>query len=171
MEINGILHTNEESVIRVLRQGYLESFNLRGKIYNKALVLSDRRIYQTGRTYEFINGLPRSCKGYKIVDLDKITGLASKTIDSMIHLLFAALAGLIMFINNKMLTNKFPELDIVFIVIILVSCIRYFFIKRKYIHIYFSGGSMVADVSGHSKEVINDFLKDITIAKETFLQY
>jgi hypothetical protein len=168
--------SRREEFIAILGQDFFATVLADDDFNASALVLSDRRLYQVGNVYEprfrlLDRGL-RAGRGRKIVNLEDITGTASKeyprSIAGYVMMSFGALA-----IALGLMSDVRQSTVIMLIIgtpIILLGLYLSLQPRRKYLVIEYPEGKIIQPIKFASGSEVSLFQGLITIGKDKILE-
>jgi hypothetical protein len=154
MEYNykNLFASQKEKFVAILGQDYYSSLLVEEDLSDSAVIVSDMRVYQIGRLYEFgfrgHNGTLRKSRGKKAINLEDITGASSKEV-------FKPAAGLsmiafgILAVVLGLLSDVMQSTIIMLVFGTAVIAAGIFLItrsKRRYLVVEYRGGNMVLPV-------------------------
>lgn len=154
MEYNykNLFASQKEKFIAILGRDYYSSLLVEEDLSDSAVIVSDRRVYQIGRLYEFgfrgHNGMLRKSRGKKTVNLEDVTGAISREVikpaagSSVIAFgILAVVLGLLSdVLQSAIIMLVFGTAVIVTGVILIIRS------KKRYLVVEYRGGNMVLPV-------------------------
>ncbi|MGE5457899.1 MAG: hypothetical protein ACM3RX_06055 [Methanococcaceae archaeon] len=156
-----LFHSTEEEFIDVLGRGYLAAIIADTDLSKTALVLSSKRLYQTGKIYELEGGL-KAHEGKKIVDLEDVTGVNQKTITRpLLPVTFFIIGFVCIF-----LASLTPNLVIIGFIMWIIAIITVFGTREQFFQVSYAGGQILAPLNFYSKQDLERFQKSIFLAKD-----
>jgi len=154
MEYNykNLFASQKEKFIAILGQDYYSSLLVEEDLSDSAVIISDKRVYQIGRLYEFgfrgHNGTLRKSRGKKSINLEDVTCATSREVlkpaagSSIIALgILAAILGLLSDVRQSTIIML-----VIGAVIIAAGVFLIIRSKRRYLIVEYHGGNMVLPV-------------------------
>lgn len=180
----------KEKLVTSLGNTYIQNFLNNGSVRNGFSVVSDKRVYFQGTTYELVtknNGKKKAIKTKKsrTVDLKDVTGTGydsySNVLAKILAFVFFAI-GIIFFslpmsANADHMNNLSTE-DVIGIISALIVCLIPGFVflavflksRVNLIAIQFAGGEIAFDINWFSEMEIEDFQKQLRLAKDKAIE-
>lgn len=136
-------------------------------------IVTDKRVYCFGKTYESINGKIKSAKGRKVIDIADITGTSIiKTRN-----IWVLLIGLILILISAMFTLMAIFIDhrgdmifsaaCITILISIIVVLAYKMLRKNYISIEYAGGGIRLQTYMESEASIENFQNTIIQLKDS----
>ncbi|MGE5348893.1 MAG: hypothetical protein ACM3NP_06425 [Actinomycetota bacterium] len=167
--------SQHEKFTAILGQDYFSSLLVDDDLSDSAVIISDKRVYQVGRLYEYRSGLRgggiRVTRGKKIVSLPDITGTACKEVSRPLAgsslILFGVLAATLGLLSDVR-QSTWIMLGIAAVAIAggIWLIIK---LKRRYLVIEYAGGSMAQPVKFITDSELNLFQGIIADEKEKLM--
>ena len=157
-----------ERLISTLGNSYIQNFISNGILSKGFSFITDKRVYIQGKSYNvFYNnsGNPKIVKNSRsqIVDLKDVTGTEIKHYNPIHYLIIAIVFFIFLLI---LLSIGFSEFKIYIIPIILAYVFLYFKNKISLISIQYAGGEIAFDIRWFSQNEIDNFQKQLRLAKD-----
>lgn len=157
-----------ERLISTLGNSYIQNFISNGILSKGFSFITDKRVYFQGKSYNvFYNnsGNPKIFKNSRsqIVDLKDVTGTEIKHYNPIHYLIIAIVFFIFLLI---LLSIGFSEFKIYIIPIILAYVFLYFKNKISLISIQYAGGEIAFDIRWFSQNEIDNFQKQLRLAKD-----
>jgi hypothetical protein len=154
MEYNykNLFASQKEKFIAILGKDYYSSLLVEEDLSDSAVIISDRRVYQIGRLYEFgfrgHNGSLRRSSGKKTVNLEDVTAATSREVikpaagSSVIALgVLAVILGLLSDVLQSTIIMR-----VIGAVILAAGIFLILHSRRRYLIVEYRGGNMVLPV-------------------------
>ena len=159
-----------ERLISTLGNSYIQNFISTGILSKGFSFITDKRVYFQGKSYNvFYNnsGNPKIVKNSRsqIVDLKDVTGTEIKHYNP-IHYLIIAIVFFIGLIFTLSFGRNFYIFGYYIIPIILAYVFLYFKNKISLISIQYAGGEIAFDIRWFSQNEIDNFQKQLRLAKD-----
>lgn len=159
-----------ERLISILGNSYIQNFISTGILSKGFSFITDKRVYFQGKSYNvFYNnsGNPKIVKNSRsqIVDLKDVTGTEIKHFNP-IHYLIIAIIFFIGLIFTLSFGRNFYIYGYYIIPIILAYVFLYFKNKISLISIQYAGGEIAFDIRWFSQNEIDNFQKQLRLAKD-----
>ena len=153
-----------ERLISTLGNSYIQNFISTGILSKGFSFITDKRVYFQGKSYNVFynnNGNPKIVKNSRsqIVDLKDVTGTEIKHYNP-IHYLIIAIVFTLSFGRNFYIFGYY------IIPIILAYVFLYFKNKISLISIQYAGGEIAFDIRWFSQNEIDNFQKQLRLAKD-----
>lgn len=158
----------------VLGGGYLQNFISSGSIGKGFCEVTDKRVYFKGKCLKKAGNSYKSTKEERIVDLKDITGTGfTKTrsfvafvlmIISIVWAIFLIMMGAIAGVSENAIIEFLACVFSPFVVTVVI----YFVYNIRIFEISFSGGKIAFKASNYSEAEIQQFQKDLRLAKDKF---
>lgn len=192
-KISQLFMSQNERFVAVLGKKHSEKYLEKGKCREGFAIISDKRLYSFGRSYDIGNNLfgkkrVRENKQSKTIDLKDITGTGEGSYRSMrwfmigILYLILTIASLIAGITVATKQNGLTEEAYNTIIVIMIGIIPVlFFFMILYFIIYlvskihvlavqYNGSEMGFDMAYFTSEEVNDFQRKLRIAKDKVIE-
>ena len=141
-------HDPDEKVMAVLGQGYVAGIISAGGFSKSVMVLTDRRLYTSGKVFgKGSNNVISSVKGKQVVDVRNISSTGFQEV-SKTELLWKGIITLPLF-----------GMGIIFLVLYFLSRTRYFFVE-------YSGGAVGTNCKWHSPSELEEFQRKLFEVKD-----
>lgn len=168
----GEFGTPDEELIMKIGSGYAENFMSGAGLVNNAALLTNKRVYYSGKCYASFGIGVKRCKAVQSVDLKDITGTGIYSVFNVAMLVIGivlALASLVMFIVFPLsygLYFKLPPMviGILFIAISLLTA-------RTMLRIDYAGGYIALNMRKFSRAECTAFQKAVLAAKDNITSY
>lgn len=159
-----------ERLISTLGNSYIQNFISTGILSKGFSFITDKRVYFQGKSYNvFYNnsGNPKIVKNSRsqIVDLKDVTGTEIKHYNP-IHYLILAIVFFIGLIFTLSFGRNFYVFSYYIIPIVLAYVFLYFKNKISLISIQYAGGEIAFDIRWFSQNEIDNFQKQLRLAKD-----
>ena len=159
-----------ERLISTLGNSYIQNFISTGFLSKGFSFITDKRVYFQGKSYNvFYNnsGNPKIVKNSRsqIVDLKDVTGTEIKHYNP-IHYLILAIVFFIGLIFTLSFGRNFYVFSYYIIPIVLAYVFLYFKNKISLIAIQYAGGEIAFDIRWFSQNEIDNFQKQLRLAKD-----
>ena len=159
-----------ERLISTLGNSYIQNFISTGILSKGFSFITDKRVYFQGKSYNVFynnNGNPKIVKNSRsqIVDLKDVTGTEIKHYNP-IHYLIIAIVFFIGLIFTLSFGRNFYIFGYYIIPIILAYVFLYFKNKISLISIQYAGGEIAFDIRWFSQNEIDNFQKQLRLAKD-----
>lgn len=159
-----------ERLISTLGNSYIQNFISTGFLSKGFSFITDKRVYFQGKSYNvFYNnsGNPKIVKNSRsqIVDLKDVTGTEIKHYNP-IHYLILAIVFFIGLIFTLSFGRNFYVFSYYIIPIVLAYVFLYFKNKISLISIQYAGGEIAFDIRWFSQNEIDNFQKQLRLAKD-----
>ena len=173
--MSSIYVDSNETQQAVLGGGYLQNFISSGSVEKGFCEVTDKRVYFKGKCYYKTGNNYKSSKEERIIDLKDITGtgfvISKFWVLKFTTILFAILAILmtILGVISQPETNL-PNIMIYFgaHVVCVVLFVLYLGLKQRLFEISFAGGKIAFKASNYSETEIQQFQKDLRLAKDRY---
>ena len=165
INIEKIVYDPSEAHMGTLGINYLQSFLDSGILSKTVLILTDKRLYQKGESYEKNNKNGYSkINTQKVVDLKDITGTSFVEYDPFILKISA-----IILIISSLMFFYFGENEVAFfmIAVSIYSLIMYKINLKRFFVVEYAGGAIYTDSSLYNEAEINEFQKLISNLKDS----
>ncbi|MDZ7633818.1 MAG: zinc ribbon domain-containing protein [Bacteroidales bacterium] len=164
--------SQHEKFIAILGQDYFSSLLVDDDLSDSAIIISDRRVYQVGKLYEYgrriHGGGLRVSRGKKTVSLQDVTGTMSKEVTQPLPGSSLVVFGIIA--ATLGLLSGVKQSTIIMVVIAAVSVAAGIFLimrlRKRYLVIEYAGGSMAQPVKFITDTELNLFQGIIMVEKE-----
>ncbi|WP_080837052.1 SHOCT domain-containing protein [Cohnella massiliensis] len=165
-----------ERYISSLGNGYLINFLVDGVITSGFSMISNKRVYFKGKCFYKEKGKLKRSFEERIVDLKDVTGTGYTRVNPM-YLLISAGVTLLAAIS-MIIVNANLDQDNIRLFFITLSCLvatsvaltMYILKRTNLFEISFAGGKIAFDIKLYDKSEIDDFQKQIRIAKDSILE-
>ena len=165
-----------ERLVGVLGRDYLESYLAGDGLKRGFIAVSDRRVYQKGRSYVVRSGRTRQLrtKGSTVVDLADITGTRIISAADMFRLvlsvfLFVAAVGVLLFALFMGEAELFYYIAGGLALLSLLSLMGHFLSRRSLVTIMFGSGGISFDRKWFRKEEFYEFQRQLYNAKDKLI--
>ncbi len=159
-----IVFDNNEKIISVLGNNFLQTFISTGTLGKGFALLSDKRIYFKGKCLTRVGSRWITSKEERAVNIEDITGTGF-TLISQIYLLplaaFFILSGMSMMLDE----DTIPLGVILFFLSILCIC-TYFITKKTIFEINYPGGGIAFNLKLIKKTEAKEFQKKVMLMKD-----
>ena len=192
-KISQLFMSQNERLVAVLGKDYYEKYLEKGKCPEAFAIISDKRLYSFGRSYDIGTNLfgkktVREKKQSKTIDLKDITGTWEGSyrpicwlMVGIIHLILiiiiaGIIAGMILAVEQGALTEAAYTVIIMsgFIPVLLFFMIIYIIIyivsKIRVLAVQYNGSEMGFDMAYFTTEEIDDFQRNLRIAKDKVIE-
>lgn len=147
--ITRMLYEDDEEVVGILGEGYLENILGGGNVSRSTMILSNKRVYQKGKRYFIEDGEWNTKKGTKVLSVDDVVGTS-----------FTSKTGYKKILLYSVLTAS-PFVILIPIISPIVGVIFYytykkFFVKRLFT-VEYSGGAIGVDIEWYDEEEVEYF--------------
>lgn len=180
----------KEKLVTTLGNTYIQNFLNDGSVRNGFSVVSDKRVYFQGKTYELVtknNGRKKVIKTKKsrTVDLKDVTGTGydsySNVLAKILAFVFFAFGTIFFSLSMNAIADRMNNLsteDVIGIIFMLIVCLipgvvflAVFLQSRvNLIAIQFAGGEIAFDINWFSEMEIEDFQKQLRLAKDKAIE-
>lgn len=180
----------KEKLVTTLGNTYIQNFLNNGSVRNGFSVVSDKRVYFQGKTYELVtknNGRKKVIKTKKsrTVDLKDVTGTGydsySNVLAKILAFVFFAIGTIFFSLSMSAVadrTNNLSTEDVIGIIFMLIVCLipgvvfLVVFLQSRVnlIAIQFAGGEIAFDINWFSEMEIEDFQKQLRLAKDKAIE-
>ena len=165
---------SNEKQVAVLGGGYLQNYIATGSFEDTFCVVTDKRVYFTGKCFYKYGNSYKSSTERKIVDLKDITGTGFVVLRYWwlkIMAIMCVVIGIIiyLFFSEKEISQfESYQSGTWFVVIIcgLLFGILYFLLKQRLFEISYAGGVISFKASGYSEAEMQSFHKELRKAKD-----
>lgn len=137
-----ILIDNDEEIYAELGTGYIKNIVTGGDFYSVKAVLTQKRLYLSGKTYIISKNILMELSESKIINVEDITGTGFVYFNNA---MFISIAMLLIF-GGFLLCGYVMTLAIIMFVASAVFFINYFLTRKSLFKIEYSGGSIGFDV-------------------------
>ncbi len=193
-----IFHDPREQVRAVLGQDYLTSVLQGGNLSKSIMILTDKRIYQRGKIFEFTTqGHLVSSAGERVVNIRDVTGTSFKEKNFPLILIGAvafiilAMFSFIRAFNTLKHLNPGKSaviyigpsasvwkgmfmgevLQSIFLLIIAGTCFLFYFLRRKrFFIVEYPGGAIATDARWYSQEEMREFMRALSFVKDQIIE-
>ena len=163
----------KERLLGVLGNSYLKSFLANGSVSKGVAVLTDKRVYFAGTSYEMKGSISKAIKVKKsaIADLCDITGTEIVYKGNIIPLIIAILSILGVLLGIDSLIDDYDEQFgwMVLILSLLTGIISFYTYLKKRVHtinINYGGGGISYDLSWYRSGEVDQFRRALHLAKD-----
>ena len=188
----------KEKLVTTLGNTYIQNYLHSGMIRNGFAIVSDKRVYFQGKSYNIVykgNGKPKAIKSTRsqIIDLKDVTGTGFKRTSNIGWLISAFIVPIIMFFlltTIGLLTfrdytynystygketngNDYSTLVLVLLlplIFFIVAIAKYLISRLTLISIQFAGGEIAFDITWFSQKEIADFQRQLRLAKDKAIE-
>lgn len=180
----------KEKLVTTLGNTYIQNFLNDGSVRNGFSVVSDKRVYFQGKTYELVtknNGRKKVIKTKKsrTVDLKDVTGTGydsySNVLAKILAFVFFTFGTIFFSLSMSAIADRMNNLsteDVIGIIFMLIVCLipgvvflAVFLQSRvNLIAIQFAGGEIAFDINWFSEMEIEDFQKQLRLAKDKAIE-
>ena len=186
-KISQLFMSQNERLVAVLGKDYSEKYLEKGKCPEAFAIISDKRLYSFGRSYDIGTNLfgkktVRENKQSKTIDLKDITGTWEGSyrpicwlMVGIIHLILVIagiIAGMILAVEQDTPTEALIMFG--FIPVLLFFMIIYIIIhivsKIRVLAVQYNGSEMGFDMAYFTTEEIDDFQRNLRIAKDKVIE-
>ena len=156
-----------------------ESLNVVNTFSKTFGIVTNKRVYSYGKTYEVINGKLRSTKGRKVVNIEDVTGTsiikARKTGLLIVTILSFIVALFFFVLSSEHLSSRWDhaleneEFIICLLFTLVASCflIAFYMKRENYISIEYAGGGIRLQTYMETDESIQNFQNTILSLKDS----
>ncbi len=185
--IKRLFMSQNERFVAVLGKDYSEKYLENGKCPEEFAIISDKRLYSFGRSYDIGTNLfgkktVRENKQSKTIDLKDITGTGEEAyrpsrwlVLGIIHLILiivGLIGGMIIDVMQEAAEEVYTITGI--IVVLFFFMIVYFIIhirsKIRILAVQYNGSEMGFDMAYFTMEEIDDFQRNLRIAKDKTIE-
>lgn len=132
----------DERIIAKLGNGYFKNIITTGDVSKVNAILTKKRLYLSGKSYEISKGILTSYKVSKVINIEDITGTGFIYVSNIRLILFSIL----FFIAALITINSLSGLAIIFLLIALALFTAFFITQKSIFKIEYAGGSIGFDV-------------------------
>jgi hypothetical protein len=167
-------HDPSEQLRGVLGQNYITTIISEKRVERSLMILTDKRLYQTGKIYERgVGGNFISTAGKKTVAVRDITGTTFREENAVLWLIygiFTVLGSFFCFLAAA--KSSYRDQTIVFIIALSVlgvgvgSILIYFIKRRRWFIIEYAGGAVATLCKWYSTDEVEEFQKKISLEKD-----
>lgn len=169
---SNLFASTSEEFKAILGQDFFASILIYNDISGSAIILSDKRVYQVGKVYEFgINGQRgrlRVSSGKKIVNLEDVTGTTSKELSKPLAGYLVMAAGFLI-VALGLVPDQQEAAVIMFLtgsLIAIIGIVLSILIKKKYFIVEYAGGGFALPVKFVSRTEMDLFQGILSIEKD-----
>lgn len=154
MEYNykNLFASQKEKFVAILGKDYYSSLLVEEDLSDSAVIISDKRVYQIGRLYEFgfrgHNGSLRKSQGKKTVNLEDVTGATSREVVKPVAGSSVIVLGILAIVLG-LLSDVLQSTIIMLVAGTVVTAAGVFLIirsRRRYLVVEYRGGNIVLPV-------------------------
>ncbi len=162
-----LFNSRDEEFRAVLGTDVISSILAGTNISKTALVLSSRRLYQTGTIFEFSANTKtaRKYEGKKVVDIEDITGVSTKMTRKLLPTYITWGVAIIVSLIGMISENT--NVTVYGVILFLIGVIFSFVSKESLVIIEYSGGHLAFPQKFFSKDEIATFQKQIFNEKDS----
>jgi len=154
MEYNykNLFASQKEKFIAILGQDYYSSLLVEEDLSDSAVIISDKRVYQIGRLYEFgfrgHSGSLRRSRGKKTINLEDVTGATSREVIKPVAGSLIIALGILAVVLG-LLSDVLQSTIIMVVLGTVIIAAGVFLVlrsRRRYLVVEYRGGNMVLPV-------------------------
>lgn len=172
-KFNKLFSEPAEQYIASIGNGYIVNFLSGSGFESGFAAISNKRVYFRGKCYYLENGKVKRNFEERVVDLKDVTGTGYTRVDPL-YLVAFSFISLLVTILSLIQTESMQTWRVFLLIIALASyfffLLRYFLNRRDYFEIAFAGGRIAFDINLYAKSEIDDFQKQLRIAKDNVVE-
>lgn len=186
-KISQLFMSQNERLVAVLGKDYYEKYLETGKCPEAFAIISDKRLYSFGRSYDIGTNLfgkktVRENKQSKTIDLKDITGTWEGSyrpicwlMVGIIHLILiiaGIIAGMILAVEQDTPTEALIMFGLITVLLffMIIYIIIYIVSKIRVLAVQYNGSEMGFDMAYFTTEEIDDFQRNLRIAKDKVIE-
>jgi hypothetical protein len=169
-----LFHSKDEEFIAMIGKGYLSSIIAGDDFSKTAVILSNKRIYQTGKIFEFNseNNALEITSGKKVINIEDVSGTSYRTL-TYPALLYIGIFLLVFCL--VMAFGVFKDADDAFkiitfcvgLVLAILFTVMYAIKSEQYFLIEYNGGTMGIPTKFYNEAELNEFQQIISAEKDS----
>jgi hypothetical protein len=168
---NNYFHNPSEKTLGILGQSYIDSVIFTGDFSKAIMILTDRRVYVSGKSFQKIGNKLVSIATKQAVNIEDVTGTSIWEVNNtgtlvgsiILIILGIVLAILLATLNGDVTMGLF---GLYFVVLGFILLIIYFARQRRCFFVEYAGGSLGADCKFFDWQEIEEFQKKISLIKD-----
>lgn len=171
----------KEQFVCALGNGYIQNFLANGSVGNGFAVVSDKRVYFKGKTYDVVGKKLRATNESRTVDLKDVTGTGVRAVKYPLLLILGIIVPILLFlfILTLIVTLVMGEpnygaiIPVSLIIAVIFGCpllICYFATRKTILTISYAGGCIAFDIKWYPQQESADFQKNLRIAKDNAVE-
>lgn len=173
-----------EQLVTTLGNTYLQNYINNGSVYKGFSVVSDKRAYFYGTSYNIVynnNGTAKAIKSRssQMIDLRDITGTGFKNTVDIGYLIASIILFVVIIItslmsvymgNSYQMGDIYSSLIIVSLIVWVCLIFKYLASRLSLVFIQYAGGEIAIDIRWFSEQEIKDFQKQLRLAKDKVME-
>ena len=163
----GDFGTPDESLIMKIGSGYVENFLSGVGMRNNTAILTNKRVYYSGKSYASFGIGVKRCKAVQSVDLKDITGTGIYSVFNLALMII----GIIIADVSLVLMLKIYGAFLIPLIIGLLFIVIPFFTARTMLRIDYAGGYIAINMRKFSRAECTAFQKAVMAAKDNITDY
>ena len=163
----GDFGTPDESLIMKIGSGYVENFLSGVGMRNNTAILTNKRVYYSGKSYASFGIGVKRCKAVQSVDLKDITGTGIYSVFNLALMII----GIIIADASLVLMLKIYGAFLIPLIIGLLFILIPFFTARTMLRIDYAGGYIALNMRKFSRAECTAFQKAVMAAKDNITDY
>lgn len=163
----GDFGTPDESLIMKIGSGYVENFLSGVGMRNNTAILTNKRVYYSGKSYASFGIGVKRCKAVQSVDLKEITGTGIYSVFNLALMII----GIIIAVTSFVLMLKINDAFLIPFIVGLLFFMIPFFTARTMLRIDYAGGYIALNMRKFSRAECTAFQKAIMAAKDNITDY
>ncbi len=164
---DGDFGTPDESLIMKIGSGYVENFLSGVGLRNNTAILTNKRVYYSGKSYASFGIGVKRCKAVQSVDLKDITGTGIYSVFNLALMII----GIIIADASLVLMLKIYGAFLIPLIIGLLFIVIPFFTARTMLRIDYAGGYIALNMKKFSRAECTAFQKAVMAAKDNITDY
>lgn len=171
----------KEQFVCALGNGYMQNFLANGSVGNGFAVVSDKRVYFKGKTYDVVGKKLRATNESRTVDLKDVTGTGVRAVKYPLLLILGIIVPILLFLFILTLIvslvmgepNYGAIIPVSLIIAAVFGCpllICYFATRKTILTISYAGGCIAFDIKWYPQQESADFQKNLRIAKDNAVE-
>lgn len=186
-KISQLFMSQNERLVAVLGKDYSEKYLEKGKCPEAFAIISDKRLYSFGRSYDIGTNLfgkktVRENKQSKTIDLKDITGTWEGSyrpicwlMVGIIHLILiiaGIITGMSLAVEQDALTAAYTVFGLIPVLLffMIIYIIIHIVSKIRVLAVQYNGSEMGFDMAYFTTEEIDDFQRNLRIAKDKVIE-
>lgn len=174
------MNPNEQFVC-ALGNGYIQDFLANGSVEKGFAVVSDKRVYFKGKTYDVVGKKLRATNEARTVDLKDITGTGVRAVKYPLLLVLGIIVPILLFLLILIITTSLvmgePNYGAIIptslIIAAVFGCpllICYFATRKTILTISYAGGCIAFEIKWYSQQESADFQRNLRVAKDNAVE-
>lgn len=171
----------KEEFVCALGNGYIQNFLANGSVGKGFAVVSDKRVYFKGKTYDVVGKKLRATNESRTVDLKDVTGTGVRAVKYPLLLILGIIVPILLFLFILTLIvslvmgepNYGAIIPTSLIIAAVFGCpllICYFATRKTILTISYAGGCIAFEIKWYSQQESADFQRNLRVAKDNAVE-